>query len=41
MERKVEKFKHMKLKVIQPMIRINFQHVDKPYRISPHEVLQS
>ena len=39
LEYKVEKHKYKKLEIIQP--RINFQLVNKPSRISPHEDLQS
>ena len=37
LEYEVEKHKYKKLKIIQP--RINFQLVNKPSRISPHEDL--
>ena len=39
LERKVVEHKHMKLEVMQPKIKnnLNFQHVNKPYRISLHE----
>ena len=36
---KVEKLKYKKLEVIHP--KINSQLVNKPFRISPHEVLQA
>ena len=38
LEYEEEKHKYKKLKIIQP--RINFQLVNKPSRISPHEDLQ-
>ena len=43
LECKVEKLKCKKLEVIQPRIKNkpNFQHVNKPSRISSNEVLQS
>ena len=42
-EAKVEKLNHMKLEVEQRKIKtnLNFQHVNKPYGISPREGLQS
>ena len=42
LERKVETLKHMKSEVSaveDPKQNLNFQHVNKAYRISPHEVL--
>ena len=44
LEQKVEKLKYKKLELMQPKIKNNwpnFQFVNKPSRISPHEVLQS
>jgi len=42
---RVEKLNHLTFGVKQPKIKKksnpNFQQVNKPYRISPHEVLQS
>ena len=43
LEYKVETLKYKKLEVMQPRIKTNpnFQLVNKPSRISPHEVLRS
>ena len=42
LEHKVEKLKHMKLEVMLPKIKNKINpNVNKPYWISPYEVLQS